>query len=50
MVLLCHVILQDHVILYKGDKGSCDFIHGRPLWLVITLPNLVTIDIVVVEI
>ena len=45
MVLLCHLILQDHVI-----KGSCDFIHGRPLWLVITLPNLVTIDIVVVEI
>ena len=45
MVLLCHLILQDHVI-----KGSCDFIDGRPLWLVITLPNLVTIGIVVVEI
>ena len=45
MVLLCHLILQDHVI-----KGSWDFIHGRPFWLVITLPNLVTIGIVVVEI
>ena len=45
MVLVCHVILQEHVI-----KGSCDFMSYIPSWYVITLPILVTISIVVVEI
>ena len=44
MVLVCDMILQDHVI-----KGSCDFMDGRP-WQVTTLPRLVAIGIVVVEI
>ena len=26
--LVCHVILQDHVV-----KGSCDFMDGNPSWL-----------------
>ena len=43
--LVCHVILQDHVV-----KGSCDFIGGSPSWYVTTLQSLVAIGIVVVEI
>ena len=27
MILVCHVISQDHVI-----KGPCDFMGGRPSW------------------
>ena len=27
MILVCHVILQDHVI-----KGSCDFMSWSPSW------------------
>ena len=45
MVLVCHVILQDHVI-----KGSCDFMGYIPSRYVITLPILVTISIVIAEI
>ena len=45
MVLVCHVILQDHVI-----KGSCDFTGRSPSRLVSILSRLVTITILVVEI
>ena len=45
MVLVCHVILQDHVI-----KGSRDFTGRRPSRLVSILSRLVTITILVVEI
>ena len=45
MYLICHVPLQDHVI-----KGSCDFMEGHSSLYVITLPNLVAIVAVVVEI
>ena len=44
MVLVCHVILQDHVI-----KGSCNFMGGNPSWQVIALPSLVAIAVLVVE-
>ena len=45
MVLVCHVISQDHMV-----KGSCDFMGGSPLWYVTTLPSWVAIGIVVMEI
>ena len=45
MLLVCHVISQDHVV-----KGSGDFTSGIPSWKVTTLPSLVAIDIVVEEI
>ena len=45
MVLVCHVISQDHMV-----KGSCDFMGGSPLWYVATLPSWVAIGIVVMEI
>ena len=45
MNLVCHVILQDHVI-----KVSYDVMGGSPLWEVTILPSLVGIDTVVVEI
>ena len=45
MVLLCHVILQDH-----GSEGLCNFMGGSSSWQVATLPNLVTMGIAVVEI
>ena len=43
--LIYHVILQDHVI-----KGSSDFMARSLLRELITLPNLVAIDIVAVAI
>ena len=45
MILICHLISQDHVI-----KGSCGFMGGSPLWYVTTLLSLVAIGIVEVEI
>ena len=45
MVFVCHMIWKDHRI-----KGLCDFMVGRQSCLVTTLPNLVTLGIVVVEI
>ena len=45
MNLVCHVIFQDHVI-----KVLCDFMGGSPSWYITTLPRLVAIDTVVVEI
>ena len=45
MALVCHVILDDHVI-----KGLCNFKDESPSLYVITLSNLVSIDIVAVEI
>ena len=45
MILVCHVILQDHVI-----KGSYDFIGRSPLRLVKILPGLVAIGTLIVEI
>lgn len=45
MYLLCHVTSQDHVI-----KGLYYFIGGSSFWYVNTLPSLVTICIVIVEI
>ena len=45
MVLVCHVILQCHII-----KGSCDFIGGSPSWYVTTLSSLLVIGIEIVEI
>ena len=45
MVLVCHVISQDHMTKEWGN------IMGRsPLWQVTILPNLVVIGTVVVEI
>ena len=43
--MICHVILQDHVI-----KGSCDFIEGSSSLYVTALLSLVPVVIVVVEI
>ena len=43
--LVCHVILQDHVV-----TRSCDFVGESPSWYVTTLQSLVTIGIVIVEI
>ena len=45
MVLVCQVILKDHVI-----KRSCDFLARIQSRQVTILPNLVAMDIVVVEI
>ena len=45
IILMCHVILQDHVI-----KLLRDFMGGNSSWLVTTLSNLVVIGILVVEI
>ena len=45
MVLVCHVILQDRMI-----QGSCDFMGETPLRYVTSLPRLVVIGIVLVEI
>ena len=45
MVLVCHLILQNHAI-----KVSCDFIGRSPSREVIILPSLLTISILVVEI
>ena len=45
MVLVCHVISQDHMV-----KGSCDFMGGSPSWYFTTLPSWVAIGIVVMEI
>ena len=49
MILVCHVIWQDCMI-----KGSCNFMSGSPsrnsFCQVNTLPSLMTIGIVVVEI
>ena len=45
MNLVCHLILQDNMI-----KGACDCMGGRFSWYVTTLPSLVAIGIVVVEI
>ena len=45
MYLICHVTLQDHVI-----KGSCDFMEGSSSLYVTTLPCLVAVIIVVVEV
>ena len=38
MVLVCHVISQEHAI-----KWSFDFMGENPLWWVTTLPSLVVI-------
>ena len=45
MILVCHVISQDHVI-----KGKSNIISRRPSRLVTNLLNLVTIGTVLVEI
>ena len=45
MALVCHMILQDHVI-----QGSCDFMGGTVSWYVTPLPSLVVTGIVLVEI
>ena len=45
MALVCHMILQDHVI-----QGSCDFMGGTLSWYVTPLPSLVVTGIVLVEI
>ena len=45
MVLLCHVISKNHKI-----KRSCDFLGRIPSRIVSTLPSLVTISTVKVEI
>ena len=45
MILICHVISQDHVTL-----GSCDFMGRSPLRNVTNLYNLVAITTMVVEI
>ena len=45
MLLVCHVVSIDRVI-----KEPCDFIDGSPSWYVTTLPDLVSMRIVVVEI
>ena len=45
MVLVCHLISQNHVI-----KVSCDLIGRSPSREVIILPSLLTISILVVEI
>ena len=42
---ICHITLQNHVI-----EGSCNFMIRSSSWHITTLPTLVTIDIVVVEI
>ena len=44
LVLVCHVILQDHVI-----KQSCDFLGRSPSKPVTILQNLVAIATLVVE-
>ena len=43
--LICHVTSQNQVI-----EGSSNFLSGSPSWYVTTLPSLVVIGIVVVEI
>ena len=43
--LKCHVILQNDVI-----EGSSNFMSGSSSWYVTTLPSLVSIGILVVEI
>ena len=43
--LVSHATFRDYVI-----KESCDFMGGTSLLYVKTLPDLVTIDVVVVEI
>ena len=43
--LICFVTLQDHVI-----QGFCDYIEGKSSLYVTTLPSLVAIGIVVLEI
>ena len=45
MILVCHVILLDHVI-----KGSCDFIGKNPSTYVIILLGLVAINTLIAEI
>ena len=42
---ICHATLQEHVI-----EGSCEFIGGSSLMCTTTLPSVVVISIVVVEI
>ena len=44
MVLVCHVILQDHII-----KGSCDFMGCSSSYQVTILQRLVAIATLVVE-
>ena len=44
VVLVCHVILQDHVI-----KGSCDVMRRSPSKSVTILPSLAAIVNVVME-
>ena len=44
MLLVCHVILQCHVI-----RGPRDFIDAKPSWQVTTLPSLVARGTAVVE-
>ena len=44
MVLVCHVILQNH-----GIKDSCDFIGRSPLTQVIILTKLGEVGTVLVE-
>ena len=44
IVLVCHMILQDHVI-----KGPSNIMGRSPIGLVTILSSLVAIDIVVVE-
>ena len=45
MHLICHVTLQENII-----KRSCDFMKRNSSLYVTTLPNLVVVVIVVVEI
>ena len=45
MVLVCHVIPQDH-----GTKAWSNIMGRSPSWQVTSLPRLVAIDTVAVEI
>ena len=45
MFSVYHVMSKDHVI-----HRSCDFMGGTPSWQVKSLPNLVVLGILVVEI
>ena len=45
MVLVCHMILQGHVV-----REPCDFIGTSSLRQVTILPSLVTIGTLIVEI
>ena len=45
MILVCHVISQDHM-----TKEKSNIVGGSPSWQVTTLPSLVAIGTVLVDI